>query len=198
MQNEDYWVAVMKVADLYNIAAAKEDATRGLANRVRYLGGCPIQAIELGRRFNIKEWFEHGFRELVTRNLLTYTVPDTERLGLRCMMGIAKTQCALQDFRKLLAFVPPPLHHSRICLDHRRCSDAYDDQWWKYVGKQLFDPANVTATPCSDVPSILAHTNFVGMTMECWVKTRDAMDESPFHKEEKIIDDCIARLLIQS
>ena len=61
MQNEDYWAAVMKVADLYNIAAAKEDAMCGLANRVRYLGGCPIQAIELGCRFNIKEWFEHGF-----------------------------------------------------------------------------------------------------------------------------------------
>ena len=111
MQNEDYWAAVMKVADLYNIAPAKEDATCGLANWVRYLRGCPIQAIELGHRFNLKEWFEHGFRELVTRNLLTYTVPDTERLGLWCMMGIAKMQCALQDFCKFLAFVPPPLHH---------------------------------------------------------------------------------------
>jgi hypothetical protein len=61
VQNKDYWVAVMKVADLYNVAAAKEDAMHELANQVQYLRGCPIQAIELGHHFNIKEWFEHGF-----------------------------------------------------------------------------------------------------------------------------------------
>jgi hypothetical protein len=61
VQNKDYWVAVMKVAELYNIAAAKEDVTHGPANRVWYLQGCPIQVIKLGHRFNVKEWFGHGF-----------------------------------------------------------------------------------------------------------------------------------------
>jgi hypothetical protein len=111
------------------------------------------------------------------------------------MVAIAKTKDALNEHRKLLARFPPPVQHSNLCSgsNRNRCKEAYEELWWKHVGKALLDP-NLPVRFWK-VPDVLDGIRCNNMGEGCIEKTWASIKGSPvLEMDEQIIREALDKL----
>lgn len=181
-RDPDRFVSILKLAHLWEMSTAKTFAMKEIENE-SWLDDHDVRLIGLAFKYQISSWFSEAFRSLVRRRVTNYTVAETEMVGLRTMMALMKTQDAMEQHRKLLAYFPPPIQHTRFCvgLSRSSCKSAYEDLWWKYIAKALLDPA--APASCWSVPSAME-------------KTRIWLSGHPVLKmEDKIVEGSIGQLI---
>jgi hypothetical protein len=194
-RDPDRFVAILKLADQWDMSTAKAYAMKAIENEF-WLGDHEVRLIGLAYTYRIASWFTEAFRSLVRRRVTHYTLAETETVGLRTMMALLKTQDAMENHRKLLAYFPPPIQHSRLCVGLARnsCKSTYEDLWWKHVAKALLDP--VAPASCWSVPAAMEGIDAVGMGDGCLEKTRSWLVSHPVLKmEDKIIESSIQQLV---
>jgi hypothetical protein len=177
------------------MSTAKAFAMKAI-EKESWLDDHEIRLIGLAFKYRISSWFSEAFRSLVRRRITNYSVADTEMVGLRTMMALLKTQDAMEQHRKLLAYFPPPIQHTRFCvgLNRNGCKSAYEDLWWKHIARALLDPAGPAS--CWSVPSAMEGISAVGMGDGCLEKTRIWLSTHAVLKmEEKIIEGSINQLI---
>jgi hypothetical protein len=174
---------------------AKEFAIREIEKKTIASQETVIQLLNLARRYRVEEWIKRAFEKLMFRRISSFSVDETEEIGTRTMLCLAKTLDAVGEFKQYLARIPPPIMHCNICIRPGPCCDAYTTQWWSCVGRALLDPS----VPISaiSVPSFVQEVIFSGMTDGCLRKTMLAASEtSIFRTEMDIVDGVLAKLLI--
>jgi hypothetical protein len=174
---------------------AKEFAIREIEKKTIASQETVIQLLNLARRYRVEEWIKRAFEKLMFRRISSFSVDETEEIGTRTMLCLAKTLDAIGEFKQYLARFPPPIMHCNICIRPGPCRDAYTTQWWSCVGRALLDPS----VPISaiSVPSFVQEVIFSGMTDGCLRKTMLAASEtSIFRTEMDIVDGVLAKLLI--
>jgi hypothetical protein len=189
------YIAILKLADQWEMETAKAYAMKAIENEA-WLGDHEVRLIGLAFTYRISSWFTEAFRTLVRRRASNYTLAESETVGLRTMMALLKTQDTMEQHRKLLAYFPPPIQHTRHCvgLNRNGCKRAYEDLWWKHIARALLDP--VAPASCWSVPSAMEGISTVGMGDGCLEKTRMWLSGHPVLKmEEKIVEGSIQQLV---
>jgi hypothetical protein len=188
-------VSILKLAFFYDMEHAKDFAIRELEKRTTGSQENVIQLLVLARCYRVEAWIKHAFEKLIYRRISSFSMEETEAIGTRTMLCLAKTLDAVEEFKKYLARFPPPIIHNTICIQRDLCNDAYTTQWWMRVGRALLDPS----VPISalSVPSFVREVTFTGMTDGCLRKTMDAASDTLiFSTEVDIVDGVLAKLLI--
>jgi hypothetical protein len=188
-------VSILKLAYFYDMEQAKDFAIRELEKRTTASQENVIQLLVLARCYRVEAWIKNAFEKLLYRRISSFSMEETEAIGTRTMLCLAKTLDAVEEFKKYLARFPPPIIHNTICIQRGLCKDAYATQLWMRVGRALLDPS----VPISalSVPSFVREVTFTGMTDGCLRKTMDAASEILiFNTEVDIVDGVLAKLLI--
>lgn len=192
-----YWMSIMKLADQFNIPEAGKEARDTLERRVVPLEEDPIHIFELGRRYGIRSWCDYALRFFFSRNIMSFSPAEGERLGGRIMLAIAKVQRAVDDHKRLVALIPPsPLLHVPECDDVIACKKAYDHGWWMQAGRLIHDPD--VRISCYMLYDKLGDFTFPGITHNCWLRTHKALDKSNnvFNGSYEISQKAIEKLLL--
>ncbi|KAF8998157.1 hypothetical protein BDQ17DRAFT_1309371 [Cyathus striatus] len=192
-RNVEYWADVLRIADLYMVERAQEEARQEIQTRVRYLKEKPALVMSLALRFDLRDWYNYAFRAFLQESMLNISRADAEKIGMGCVLAIFKTHALIQEYRQSFAFIPPKVHHAPHCRDRQGCAAALDDGWWKQVGRDLLNPRYPIS--CTDVLEKLDSYWFIGMGPECWNLTRLEMNLDSFQGEETIIKTTLDRLL---
>ena len=174
---------------------AKDFAIRELEKRTTASQENVIQLLVLARCYRVEAWIKNAFEKLLYRRISSFSMEETEAIGTRTMLCLAKTLDAVEEFKKYLARFRPPIIHNTICIQRGLCKDAYATQLWMRVGRALLDPS----VPISalSVPSFVREVTFTGMTDGCLRKTMDAASETLiFNTAVDIVDGVLAKLLI--
>ena len=110
-------------------------------------------------------------------------------------MAIAKTQDAINQHKTLLAHSPPPIQHTNLCmgLTRNQYKSAYEELWWKHVGRLLLDPQ--TPIQCWGIPSVMERIDLVGMGDGCMERTRLWVLDHTVLKADEIIQNTLMKLI---
>jgi hypothetical protein len=176
--------------------AAKEYAKTAIESDKPSGKDSVIKMFQFSRQYRIDDWFGSTFRKLVERQMTTFTMQETEKIGFRTLLVIAKTRDAIEQHRRYIARFPPPVKHSPLCSEdhHKDCASAYEDLWWKVVGRALLDPKYYTSTKL--IPSLVDRVVATNMNPKCWERTKrdiiaDKFDECLKGEDwiiEKVVD----------
>ena len=192
--SQERLISILKLAYFYDMDLAKEFAIREIEKKTIASQETVIQLLMLARRYRVQGWIGRAFEKLLFRRISSFSADETEAIGTRTMLCLAKTSDAIEEFKKYLARFPPPIVHHDICVQRGSCSEAYAAQWWMYVGRALLDPS----TPISviSVPSFVREVKFAGMTDGCLRRTMDAASETLiFSTEIDIVEGVLEKLL---
>jgi hypothetical protein len=168
----DRYVAIYKLACHWEIDAAKDYAKAGIDSIVSAGKDHAVKMLQFSHQHHVDDWFAASFRQLVERNITTYNDPELEKIGLRTFLLIAKTQASIRRHRLHVARFPPPITHSVCCPEDERgtCAVAYEDLWWKTVGRPLLDPKY--GIPTMLILGIISKVVVTNMNLKCWEKTK--------------------------
>lgn len=165
----------------------------GQAYAILFLGQLalpPPRRLELSRMYEIDEWIQPAFEALVRMELKQLSLEDVNRISFTTYIILAKAREAIDYCRKLIAAVPHSITFAESfrCYNHDKCKDAWRENWWRKLGKQLLHPTTpLEINGALDFLENMAHKD---MTACC---KADAMEElrnnagSKFSVEEAII-----------
>src|SRR6202040_599998 len=144
---------------------AKEFAIREIEKKTIVSQEHVIELFTLARCYHVEGWIKHAFEKLLFRRVSSFTAEETDAIGLRTVLCLAKTSDALEEFKKYLARFPPPIVHQDTCIQRDLCNEAYAVQWWMCVGRALLDPS----VPISAIsmPSFVRGVTFSGVMDGC-------------------------------
>jgi len=195
VQDLSRYISILKLSEEWDMAEAKAFAKKAIETTF-WTANQHTRLIGVAFRYDIPSWFQESFKTLVRRRVTEFTVADTEAIGLRTMMAIVKTRDAIDHHKKLLAHSPPPIQHTKRCvgLNRNPCASAYEDLWWKHVGKALLDPQ--VPIQCWNVPSLMEKITPVGMGDGCLQRTRKwLLNHGVLKADEDIIEGTVRKLL---
>ena len=193
----DRYLAIYKLGCHWEIDAAKEYAKTWIDSQ-EPTNEEHIKMLQFSRQHHVDDWFASSFQNLVDRNMTTFTTAESEKIGLETLLVIAKTRDARDQHRRHIARLPPPIQHSVCCPQDERaaCTIAYEDLWWKIVGRSLLDPKY--GIPTTRIPELVGRVVATDMNPKCWEKTkRDIVThryDECLRGEEWIIEQVLERL----
>jgi hypothetical protein len=115
----EHYVAIYKLACRWEIDTARDYAKAGMDSLTSAEKAHAIELLLFSRQHHIDDWFASSFRELVWRHITTFTVSESEKIGLETLLVIAKTRDALDRHRLHVARFPPPITHSFCCPEEK-------------------------------------------------------------------------------
>ena len=150
----------------------------------------PAIQIQLSRQYDIQDWVDPAFRDLIQRPLNQITVSDAEHMGVVAYHKLVQVKCKLAEHKVGLAFNPPDVHHSFSCRDENACSRLWEWFWWGGYAKQLLHP-DTKKTPAAIMLELdptkgpIAHMN-----RRCLENTMEGVwEENPFNDEQEFVDE---------
>jgi hypothetical protein len=194
-QDLSCYISILTLADKWDMADAKMFAKKAIVTTF-WTPNQHSRLIGVAFKYDIPSWFRESFKTLVRCWVTEFSVADTEVIGLRTMMAIVKTRDAIDHHKKLLAHSPPHIIHTKRCvgLSRNHCAIAYEDLWWRYVGKALLDPQ--VPIQCWNVPSLMERIAPVGMGDGCLQRTRKWLaNHGVLKADEDIIEGTVRKLL---
>jgi hypothetical protein len=190
----DRLAAILKLAHRYDMNEALQYA-RSEVDKQSYNSENTLHLIDLSRRYGVDQWFELGFRRLIWKQMSSFTREEMDMLGFRTMMAIAKVRESIDEHRKLLARIPPTLHHAAGCQFRSICQEAYEGGWFKCIGLRLVDPA--VPLRSSKIAEEMVKMDISGMGAGCLAETIVKVKASPvLDMENQICNDVIAMLKV--
>jgi hypothetical protein len=195
VQDLSRYISILKLSEEWDMAEAKAFAKKAIETTF-WTANQHTRLIGVAFRYDIPSWFQESFKTLLRRRVTEFSVADTEAIGLRTMMAIVKTRDAIDHHKKLLAHSPPPIQHTKRCvgLNRNPCASAYEDLWWKHVGKALLDPQ--VPIQCWNVPSLMEKITPVGMGDGCLQRTRKwLLNHGVLKADKDIIEGTVRKLL---
>jgi hypothetical protein len=155
----------------------------------------PAIQIQLSRQYDINDWVDPAFRDLIQRPLSQITVSDAEHMGVVAYHKLVQVKCKMAEHKVGLAFNPPDVHHSFSCLDENECSRLWEWFWWGGYAKQLLHP-DTKKTPAAIMLELdptkgpIAHMN-----RRCLENTMEGVwEENPFNDEQEFVDEASSDL----
>ena len=194
-KNLDRYISILKLADKFDIAEARSFAKKAIEN-THWTANQHAQLISVALKYDMPAWFRESFKTLVRRRVTEFSVRETEAIGLRTMMAIVKTRDAIDHHKRLLAHSPPPIQHTKRCtgLNRNQCATAYEDLWWKHIGKPLLDPT--VPIQCWNVPTLMEKITAVGMGDGCLQRTRKwLLNHRVLRADDEVIESAVGRLV---
>ncbi|KAF7288226.1 putative Glycerol-3-phosphate O-acyltransferase [Mycena chlorophos] len=135
----DYYVALIRVAHMWNIPSAMKYATRELPLHPGFTAALKIQ---LARQYDIPDWFDSAFSELHATAIEDITLEDADTMGVVTLHKVLSLKFEILEFRRSIAYNPPAVSHSYTCTDNPECSKLWETFWWLGVAKQLLHKDN--------------------------------------------------------
>ena len=143
----DRYIAIYKLACHWEIEAAKEYAKAGIDSLTSAEKVHAVEMLQFSRQHHVDDWFASSFRDLVGRHITTFTAQDSEKIGLKTLLVIAKTRDALDQHRLHVARFPPPIKHSDDCPEDKPDLSVDDSRyyWREPIVKNhvIIGPANL-------------------------------------------------------
>ncbi|TFK86524.1 hypothetical protein K466DRAFT_600269 [Polyporus arcularius HHB13444] len=164
--------SIQKVVDILKLASQWEiqGARNWAIHHLDQMTDVPASLrLKLGRKFDIPDWIEPAFHNLVfnipLRNLRG---DDFTHLNYQVFILLSKLKEALQDERRAIAYNPPDLPtHSPSCSAPQRCGTFWREAWWLTIGRKLLNPDQGDTLLLAAGPETVRSMDWSGMNAAC-------------------------------
>ncbi|KAJ6467475.1 hypothetical protein DFH09DRAFT_1482998 [Mycena vulgaris] len=182
-----YYFSVLHLSKMWRIPSGIKYAIAELPGHPDFT---PAIQIRLSRQYDIKDWADPAFRNLIDRPLSQITLADAEHMGVVAYYKLVQVKCKLSEYKLGMAFNPPDIHHSFGCLDEPACERLWESFWWAGFAKQILHP-NSKKAPAAIMLELDATKGPVAhMIPGCLRNTMDAMwEDNPFNDEQELVDE---------
>ncbi|KAG6330967.1 hypothetical protein ID866_8122 [Astraeus odoratus] len=157
----------------------------------------PTKLLDLGVTYNVCEFFEFEFKQLVECPLTWITKEHHLLIGPKVYAGVAISKTILDKHCHLIvAEEPPALVHSDDCHDHKGCEEDWHITWWNEVGHFLLNGRN--PQPYSDAVKNFKELHFRCMSISCKTKILYIIDSGmAFGYADKFVEEICSGLVGQ-
>ncbi|KAI9065085.1 hypothetical protein FKP32DRAFT_1756887 [Trametes sanguinea] len=125
--------------------------------------------LQLARRYNVPQWVEPAFRELVfCISLGELRGDDFVHLSYPVYILITKLKEAVEHERRVVAYLAPECKtHGPSCSNPERCSLIWRETWWLKIGRRLLHPDADQSMPLEKGPGAVESLEWAGMSPAC-------------------------------
>ncbi|EPQ57570.1 hypothetical protein GLOTRDRAFT_127923 [Gloeophyllum trabeum ATCC 11539] len=187
--SEEELIAILKLSHMWEITDAHNYAIQML-NKSTVSN--PALRFHLGCTYQVYDWIEPAFRELMSMPVHAITRPMAHLIGPNAFYAIANTHAQIAEHRLVLAFYPSPYIEDVSCFTSEQCRQAWTTQWWQGLAKHLLHPD--AGRNGRQILDMLETVRIPGMCQGCqdlnvsWVKQREALTRDEEMFEETIAD----------
>ncbi|KAJ7465666.1 hypothetical protein FB451DRAFT_1402676 [Mycena latifolia] len=187
-----YYFSVLHLSKLWRIPSGIKYTILHLPSHPDFT---PAIQIRLSRQYDITDWADPAFRNLVQRPLSQITLSDAEHMGVVAYYKLVQVKCKLEEHKVGLAFNPPDVYHSFSCMDENECSRLWEWFWWAGYAKHLLHPEN-KKTPAAIMLELDVKKGIIArMKPACLENTLEAIwDQNPFNDEKEFVDEAASDL----
>lgn len=171
----------MRLSTLWVLHVGRNFAFEALP---KHLDFTPFLQLQLAREFQIKEWVEPAFRNLINQPLETISPRQATQMGDVPYYVLSQTKQLIDSHLRNIAFTPPPVE-SFICSTLGRCEQAWNTAWWGGFAKHILHPDNPLSGP--DAMWVLNDAQIPGMCEHCLRNAVDSVWEANPFDELKLM-----------
>jgi hypothetical protein len=149
--------------------------------------------LQLCRHFNLVNWLEPAFRELMARQVQDVTNDEVERLPIRVYHAFVKAKSDITTHRLNLAYSAPPVVNMFDCASLCACTIGWEAAW-KDGPADMFHHPDLQFSG-RDVLERLESAQFPQVCEGCFsLSLMNVKESGALIKEEGIVDDAIRDL----
>ncbi|EPQ55755.1 hypothetical protein GLOTRDRAFT_93318 [Gloeophyllum trabeum ATCC 11539] len=180
-------IAILKLSTMWEIQDGREYAIRRLPELIR--GNAPLQ-FYLARTYDIVDWVEPAFRELLNTPIQTITKEMAHEIGPEAFYVLTHTSAQISEHRLLLAFFPSDPVINPVCPTPALCASSWTKQWWHGLAKHLLHPDSTLTG--GQVLGLLEAARIPGMCIGCqkvnidWVRDQGVMVQDEAMREKAL------------
>lgn len=191
---------------MYIIPRGVEYAIHGL----EALTLTPFQRLRLAQDYAVHAWVAPAVHELLKSPSEFWTDDESDTLGPKSLVALAKAQKLIMRFRASLVAAPPLAPDPEVfdnpilnmlndCTHHSTCREAWLTVWSRKIAPQIANP--LRPLPFNGIVSLLIDTRHKGMNPDC--KQNALAPLALTHKPkdyftayvDPIIDECISTIM---
>ncbi|KAJ7633269.1 hypothetical protein FB45DRAFT_1148931 [Roridomyces roridus] len=182
-EKERMFTNLLKISDLYIIAAGKDVAVENLDSI--YLP--PTRKLQLACEFRILKWIEPAVKSIISRPIHQLTTDEAERVGFSVYRILVQARDLVEKDIKRTAHLAPPLAEdpSWECADHKSCVKVWRRFWREEVGWKLLHPT--TPMKLSEVWWTVKTFEHQGLTPRCLKDVADQIRDGSIFFEDRVV-----------
>ncbi|KAF8054958.1 hypothetical protein FPV67DRAFT_1681221 [Lyophyllum atratum] len=154
---------IFKCCRLWEIQPGIDFAIHGIEK----LNLSPSRMIKLGITFQISSWIRAAITTLIDTRLAVVNFSELVDIGLVASAAIAKAREMLEEDRKILVVVPPPMPATSplMCASHNNCIRSWNEIWVRKISREIVHP--FTPLPLERIVDRVEEVDYPHMRQAC-------------------------------